>query len=670
MGFWQEHSTQFVENYISREKGSGLPTVIRFNPWWFSGRDDLIRSFFNQLLGQLVKRNAIAKKTVSAVERLGPLIQSFVTLTKGSPDHVSASANTLRAASRAWKNLAKSNIPDLKRKISIKLGTASRKLLVVVDDIDRLSGDEVREIFRLIKSVADFPNVTYLLAFDREAVCRMLDPLQGGTGEEYLEKIVQVPFELPTPDSTALQQMMFKRLDAILAATPDDLFHKDRWRTVFTSLSRLIRTPRSVVRLTNALSLSYAPVRAEVDAVDFIAVEAVRVFFPQVYDVIRQNPQMFCEPSWRSPSLPSAEDLKKFHTNWSEALTAEGSIPNDELEPLKEILSASFPSVEKCFSHPLFGRGSGEAGAARRRICDPDAFPVYFYLSVPKTSISRVEMLALLSLSAEALTRVLISQSGEKRIDGTSRARATLEVLPNYARGLTADQSEVLTQALFRAGDQLLKADRFLGPLFPPQAWLLSNTMHRAMLNLDRAKRFGVIDEAICESTGVSAPVWLTQVLGEEHGRNGATKGKKSNPLITEEEVCHLELVALERIRSAAESGELVSAPSLLNVLSNWQRWGSNDEPGKWILNVSREPKALARMLESFLGEASVNGRPISQLGPEWVRPFVDPSTLLQAVRSLADAPWLDEKEKLAVDTFLRTHEAHEKGEDPDNLLV
>ena len=76
----------------------------------------------------------------------------------------------------------------IQNQIGRKLQAASNKILVVVDDIDRLSGSEVREVFRLIKSVGDFPNVTYLLAFDREAVCRMLEPVQGGTGEEYLGK--------------------------------------------------------------------------------------------------------------------------------------------------------------------------------------------------------------------------------------------------------------------------------------------------------------------------------------------------------------------------------------------------------------------------------------------------------------------------------------------------
>ncbi len=89
--------------YISRDKGNGRPTVVRFNPWWFAGRDDLIRSFFDQLLGKLIKGHAIAKKTASAIKGLGPLVQSLVSLTEKSPDHVSASASTLMTASSTWK---------------------------------------------------------------------------------------------------------------------------------------------------------------------------------------------------------------------------------------------------------------------------------------------------------------------------------------------------------------------------------------------------------------------------------------------------------------------------------------------------------------------------------------------------------------------------------------
>ena len=44
------------------------------------------------------------------------------------------------------------------------------RVLVVMDDLDRIQPNEMREMFRLVKGVADFPNTIYLLSFDREVV--------------------------------------------------------------------------------------------------------------------------------------------------------------------------------------------------------------------------------------------------------------------------------------------------------------------------------------------------------------------------------------------------------------------------------------------------------------------------------------------------------------------
>ena len=60
-----------------------------------------------------------------------------------------------------------------------------------------LIAPEIRQMFQLVKLLGDFPNTIYLLAFDREVVVESLKSVQEGVGEEYLEKIVQIPFELP-----------------------------------------------------------------------------------------------------------------------------------------------------------------------------------------------------------------------------------------------------------------------------------------------------------------------------------------------------------------------------------------------------------------------------------------------------------------------------------------
>src|SRR5205823_6161323 len=99
----------------------------------------------------------------------------------------------------------KRDIVKLRDDLAGHLAAQKKKLVIVVDDIDRLTADETRELFRLVKSVANFPNTIFILSFDREATARALDKFQDGKGNEYLEKIIQVPFEIPLPDKIGLR---------------------------------------------------------------------------------------------------------------------------------------------------------------------------------------------------------------------------------------------------------------------------------------------------------------------------------------------------------------------------------------------------------------------------------------------------------------------------------
>ncbi|MFX6984223.1 P-loop NTPase fold protein, partial [Acinetobacter baumannii] len=86
---------------------------------------------------------------------------------------------------------------------------------------DRLTPEETLQLFTVIKALADFPNVVYLLAFDRDVAARAIEQQSGLPGERYLEKIIQVPFELPPVDRVALRAALFKRLNEILGNVPE-----------------------------------------------------------------------------------------------------------------------------------------------------------------------------------------------------------------------------------------------------------------------------------------------------------------------------------------------------------------------------------------------------------------------------------------------------------------
>ncbi len=73
----------------------------------------------------------------------------------------------------------------------------NKKILIVIDDIDRLNNNEIQQIFQLVKMLGNFPNTIYLLSMDDTIVANSLKEVQKYDGYKYLEKIVQVPLRLP-----------------------------------------------------------------------------------------------------------------------------------------------------------------------------------------------------------------------------------------------------------------------------------------------------------------------------------------------------------------------------------------------------------------------------------------------------------------------------------------
>src|SRR5690606_11402382 len=92
----------------------------------------------------------------------------------------------------------------------------------------------------------------------------------------------------------SLDQMFFGHLNRILDPIDDAAFDKTRWGNLYRGgLSTLLRTPRDVIRFANSLMVSYPAVRGEVDVIDFVAMEALRVFAPRVHQAIALHPDRF-----------------------------------------------------------------------------------------------------------------------------------------------------------------------------------------------------------------------------------------------------------------------------------------------------------------------------------------------------------------------------------------
>jgi len=171
----------YVGHYIKQQPEDDRPVVVPFNPWWFSGQENLARAFLGQLQAILLNKSDKFKK-------LGYLLSDFA---EGVCELIDLSGVTGGRAGRLGKLVGKltkrkpKDVPALKSEISEILEKAKKRILVVIDDIDRLTPDETRQLFTVIKALADFPNVVYLLAFDRNVAAQAIEQQSGLPGREY-----------------------------------------------------------------------------------------------------------------------------------------------------------------------------------------------------------------------------------------------------------------------------------------------------------------------------------------------------------------------------------------------------------------------------------------------------------------------------------------------------
>lgn len=182
---------KFIVHYLELQEEP--PIVMWFNPWWFAGQEDLIRRFFKELQATVASSSKLLRdiarrdRLAAALNLFGSALSSPITI-PSVPLAGTAAKMTSEGVKALAAVLAPTDVVTAKARISSAFKEQVARIVVIVDDIDRLMASEARQIFQLIKAVADFPNVTYLLAFDRKVAARAMADLHGSDGDEYLEK--------------------------------------------------------------------------------------------------------------------------------------------------------------------------------------------------------------------------------------------------------------------------------------------------------------------------------------------------------------------------------------------------------------------------------------------------------------------------------------------------
>ncbi|PSP71980.1 hypothetical protein BRC86_13650 [Halobacteriales archaeon QS_3_64_16] len=404
----------FVEQHL--ESTDNPPIIVQFHPWMFSGRADLTSKFLEEL------GESLENEDEQRFKRIKSKIESLASSLSGIPISSTTGIPAEQVAGLLAQLLSDEDeqpVGKIKENISDRLSGSDRQIIVMLDDIDRLSPREITQVFQLIKSVADFPNTTYLLSFDRKIVVKSIEEeMNIDSGENYLEKIVQLPLVIPNHSEGSLISIFLSQLDEF---EMDGELQYEQSRLddlVRNSIEPLINTPRDAIRLANTIAVTSGPIRREVDFVDFIGLELLRSNCYEVYEAIRQSGERFVgRISYR----------QRRNGEWDDYSDLLGLVPEEDQEAVESVLRLLFVQVNDNLSRSTSQRDWGEL-QAEMRICHPRRYPVYFESAIPDGEISSVRMGMIMSVidSPDNFTEELRALSHEAGFEGGGQKRILL----------------------------------------------------------------------------------------------------------------------------------------------------------------------------------------------------------------------------------------------------
>lgn len=667
-----------------RALGQGAPEIIAFSPWLVGDRDDLLRSLFDELATAAVKIDPVdtpeatppksilgtwdrkfhrndhwkLKKKERLRQALGTKLQTFGTVAGalgriaraggivGIPG-ADLTGNILERGADSTKDFTGTR-SIARRKIELigALKLLSRSIVVFIDDLDRLEPREASEVLRLIRAVADFPNIIYVLSYDPEVIAQTLSKaVQVDDGAAFLEKIIQVSFRVPRPEAYDLRRWFQSEVQKLLAA---ELNSSQSEQSVFQRLARAIEveggrylnTPRDVVRVLNALRLHGLPVRSLIDIPDMVWLQLVRIGNPDLYAWVEEYLVVVSAVS--NGAAIASEGSSVMANRLEELLRGENLSVFRSITGLQEIL----PGLEQPATNQKQIRVYQDLNkqtlapfVSARRLGSPQHYRYYFAFSQPSGALPDAEVAHFIETAARSpedalllfaqLSTVMRPQGGNAAEVLMDRLVAMVDQIPEAAiGGILETFAETMDTPAFAQS---------VGDFGVRVSWVVASRAFELLLpHTSGQKRKSILYRMFAEGAAVG---WLTHILRGEifaHGQFGDRPTPPDRWVLTADEFNEALSTMLRRYRETRPA-ELVKVPNFLGLLYAWKQGSGNEEARDWVSAfITTDEGLLAFLSAARSWIASSTHGVYYPLKRRDLEPFLDVDDALRRVDTIA----------------------------------
>ena len=442
-----------------------------------------------------------------------------------------------------------------------------------------------------------------------------MDKTQQGKGEEYLEKIVQVPLVLPYISKNDLDKIFINRLNIIINI-PDEEYDNSYFSEIYyNGLAENFENLRDIERYMNVFSLGINLAREELNINDYIVITLIKVFEPDLYEYIKNNKEYFSGTKFDEFLN---KDKKEILTELERIYE---KLKKLEKRKIKRLMEVVFPKLEVT----TYDEGFIDIWGKTRRIATPVYFESYFRLDFPEDEIKKSEIKKFREFSTEEDLIKIFNINNKKRI-------RLLELLIEEIEEISDKKAIILLKFIFSIADEL----KYEGPkgifsfMENPQ-YKVTRIFYKIISNTNR-NRYKIMEELF--KYNKSSFQLLFSIL-DKLNNSFLKRNLEAEYGIGEGELINLRNIAVARILKESEKSTKIE-PKLLNILYTMKSLEQEKEAKKVFKNYLKNKDLLIDFVKEFIStrttEISYSIKESTYLLKDYIDDFYDYEKLVKLV--------------------------------------
>lgn len=369
-GEWGSGKTTIINNFKKLIKDdSNIIIIDDFDPWSYEDEQAMFKGMFDSIMKKIGINFSIRD------------ISNFLNFYIDAIFNNSKYENKYKIAKKYYLDIDKSN--KLKLIINTYLKNNNKKILFIIDNIERADKDNINLLFKLVNNIFNFDNVIYLLSFDDN---RMKEIFKNdfNSNYKYLKKIIQLEVKVPKIDENVMKDVVGRCIKNLMKLYEINFNEKDNEKTI-ELLAQKIKDLRELKIYLNSVISFNKLLNNNLNIQDTMLLELIK----------SQNVELY-EEIWRNRKYFISEDTTIFGKSYNYDTREFNKKAKDYFDKLfilqtnkeyKEILAFMFPYVENYLNDRevrtentqyFYGKEDYQTNLKNKRIFNARYFELYF----------------------------------------------------------------------------------------------------------------------------------------------------------------------------------------------------------------------------------------------------------------------------------------------------